>query len=73
MVQVNDMFRIYNEARRYRDDPNLDHREYLASKNLSEQDFELLIAQLEPIQGEEYICTTLSQIAEVFIPIIYLI
>jgi hypothetical protein len=55
------MFEIYNEARRHRDDPNLDHREYLASKNLSEQHFELLIGQLEPIQSEEIISTSLSQ------------
>ena len=55
------MFEIYNEARRHRDDPNLDHREYLASKNLSEQHLQLLIGQLEPIQSEEIISTSLSQ------------
>jgi hypothetical protein len=55
------MFEIYNEARRYRDDSSLDHREYLATKNLSEQDLEILIQQLEPIQDDELICTSLSQ------------
>ena len=52
-------FRIFNEARRYRDNEELDHREYLLSQNLSEEEFQSLIEQLEPVAVQ--INTPLSQ------------
>ena len=55
-------FRIFNEARRYRDDPQLDHREFLLSQNLTENEFQSLIEQLEPVNVQ--INTPLSQNAK---------
>ena len=53
------MFEIYNAARHFRDDPELDHIEYLRSLDISEEQLQIIVEQLEASQVS--IPTVLSQ------------
>ena len=55
------MFRIYNEARRVRDDPAMDLRAFLASTDLQKREVEMLLCMLEPEHHEGALVTPLSQ------------